>query len=63
MADTPAHRPYIDVLVAALMGGEDDVVEAVSALDRRALSRLHNTLNLIQQRVTLREARLKRGQA
>lgn len=63
MADRKAHRPYIHVLEAALAGGEDDVSESVAVLDRRGLSRLSNTLEMIRQQVVLREARLRRGQA
>lgn len=60
---TRTDRPYIDALVVALHGSEDDLRSALDRMDESALSRLLNAMNGIsalaeQQR---RSRRLVRG--
>lgn len=40
-------EPYTAVLEAALNGGEDEIRDALEALDTSQLSRLRNTLRLV----------------
>lgn len=60
-SENPAARRCADVLTAALSGGEDDVRQALAALDISELSRLRNAMHTVAELAERRRKQLWRN--